>query len=103
MSSSNSNNANAWDSLDLDSEAFAQAREENEAKVQERASLFYQCFSTDAGQRVLGHLVEISLDKFVLKADSTQFAAGIREGENGVVRYIQHQMRLAGESARREE
>jgi len=93
MSRSNS----AWDSLDLDSEEFTRIKEENEAKVRERARIFHQCFSTDAGQRVLDHLVDISLDRRVLKADSTQFAAGIREGENNLVRYIKNQIRQAGE------
>ena len=92
-----SKNNSAWDSLDLDSEELARVKEENEAKVQERARMFYQCFSTDAGQRVLDHLVDISLERRVLKADSTQFSAGIREGENNMVRYIRHQVRQAGE------
>jgi len=93
---SNRNNS-AWESLDLDNEEFVRVKEENEAKVRERSRMFYQCFSSEAGQRVLDHLVDISLERRVLKADSTQFAAGIREGENNMVRYIRYQMRNAAE------
>ena len=84
-----------WDKLDLDGKEIQKAREENEAKSNEIAGQFHECFSTDAGQYVLNRLKSITIDKPVLNPNSTQFGAGIREGQNNIVRQILDQLALA--------
>ena len=85
----------SWDKLDLDGKEIQKAREENEAKSHEIAGQFQECFSTDAGQYVLDRLKSITIDKPVLNPNSTQFSAGIREGQNNIVRQIIDQLSLA--------
>jgi len=85
----------SWDKLDLDGKEIQKAREENEAKSNEIAGQFHECFSTDAGQYVLNRLKSITIDKPVLNPNSTQFGAGIREGQNNIVRQILDQLALA--------
>ncbi len=85
----------SWDKLDLDGKEIQKAREENEAKSHEIAGQFQECFSTDAGQYVLNRLKSITIDKPVLNPNSTQFSAGIREGQNNIVRQIIDQLSLA--------
>lgn len=85
----------SWDKLDLDGKEIQKAREENEAKSNEIAGQFQECFSTDAGQYVLNRLKSITIDKPVLNPNSTQFGAGIREGQNNIVRQILDQLALA--------
>ncbi len=85
----------SWDKLDLDGKEIQKAREENEAKSHEIAGQFQECFSTDAGQYVLDRLKSITIDKPVLNPNSTQFGAGIREGQNNIVRQIIDQLSLA--------
>lgn len=63
----------------------------------ERARLFSTTFSTEAGQLVLKILKQTTIDRPVIKPDSTQFGAGIREGQNDIVRQILDQIRLAKE------
>ena len=84
-----------WTGLDLESDAIKTLQAENEAKAREIASKFHECFRTDAGQYVLKRLREITLDKPVLNGNSTQFSAGIREGQNNIVRQILDQVALA--------
>lgn len=85
----------SWDKLDLDGKEIQKAREENEAKSNEIAGQFQECFSTDAGQYVLNRLKSITIDKPVLNPNSSQFGAGIREGQNNIVRQILDQLALA--------
>jgi len=85
----------SWDKLDLDGKEIQKARKENEAKSHEIAGQFQECFSTDAGQYVLDRLKSITIDKPVLNPNSTQFGAGIREGQNNIVRQIIDQLSLA--------
>ena len=85
----------SWDKLDLDGKEIQKAREKNEAKSHEIAGQFQECFSTDAGQYVLDRLKSITIDKPVLNPNSTQFSAGIREGQNNIVRQIIDQLSLA--------
>ena len=87
----------SWDNLDLNGEAIQKTREENEKKAREIASHFFRCFSTDDGQYVLNRLKEITIDRPVLNANSTQFGAGMREGQNMIVRQILDQMKIAEE------
>lgn len=84
-----------WDTLDLESEDNRKAQAENEAKAREIAGRFHECFRTDAGQFVLARLRAVTLDKPVLNAGSSQFGAGIREGQNSIVRQILEQIELA--------
>ena len=85
----------SWDKLDLDGKEIQKTREENQAKSNEIAGQFQECFSTDAGQYVLNRLKSITIDKPVLNPNSTQFGAGLREGQNNIVRQIMDQLSLA--------
>ena len=87
---------NSWESLDLNGPAIKKAQKKNEAKSREIAGQFNECFSTDAGKYVLDRLRAITLDRPVLNANSSQFGAGIREGQNMIVRQIEEQLALAG-------
>jgi hypothetical protein len=85
----------SWGALDLEGDQLNQMRADNEAKAQEIASQFYQCFSSDAGKFVLNRLTSITVERPVLYVNSTQFGAGIREGQNQIVRQILEQIKLA--------
>ena len=87
--------SSSWDKLDLDGKEIQKARKENEAKSREIAGQFQQCFNTDSGQYVLNRLKSITIDRPVLNPNSTQFGAGIREGQNQIVRQIIEQLSLA--------
>jgi len=87
--------SSSWDSLDLDGKAIKKAKRDNDTKAREIASRFYECFSSDAGSFVLERLKEITINRSVLNANSTQFGAGIREGQNMLVRQILDQLVLA--------
>jgi len=84
-----------WDSLDIDGEAVQQLKAESEKKARDIAGRFYGCFSTDDGQFVINRLKEITIDRPVLNPNSTQFGAGIREGQNAIVRQILDQIAIA--------
>jgi hypothetical protein len=84
-----------WDSLDIDGDAIQQLKAESAQKARDIASRFYGCFSTEDGQFVINRLKEITLDRPVLNANSTQFGAGMREGQNAIVRQILDQLALA--------
>jgi hypothetical protein len=86
---------NDWDSLDIDGEEIQKLKAEGEQKARDIAGRFYGCFSTEDGQFVLNRLKEITLDRPVLNANSTQFGAGMREGQNAIVRQILDQLALA--------
>jgi len=87
--------SSSWDKLDLDGPEIQKAKEINEAKSREIAGQFQQCFNTDSGKYVLDRLKSITIDKPVLNPNSTQFSAGIREGQNNIVRQIIDQLSLA--------
>ena len=84
----------SWDKLDLDGNEIQKTREENQAKSNEIAGQFQECFNTAAGKYVLARLKSITIDKPVLNPNSTQFGAGIREGQNNLVRQILDQLSL---------
>jgi hypothetical protein len=84
-----------WEALDIEGEAVQQLKAESEKKARDIASRFYGCFSTEDGQFVINRLKEITLDRPVLNANSTQFGAGMREGQNVIVRQILDQLALA--------
>lgn len=87
--------SSSWDKLDLDGKEIQKARKENETKSREIAGQFQECFGTDAGKYVLDRLKSITVDRPVLNPNSTQFGAGIREGQNTIVRQIMEQLSLA--------
>ncbi len=84
-----------WEALDIEGEAVQQLKAESEKKARDIASRFYGCFSTEDGQFVINRLKDITLDRPVLNANSTQFGAGMREGQNAIVRQILDQLALA--------
>ena len=85
----------SWDKLDLDGKEIQKTREENQAKSNEIAGKFQECFNTAAGKYVLARLKSITIDKPVLNPNSTPFGAGLREGQNHIVRQIMDQLSLA--------
>ncbi|MEO1940243.1 MAG: hypothetical protein ABGX60_00045 [Candidatus Thioglobus sp.] len=85
----------SWGALDLEGDHLTKMRADNEAKAQEIASQFFQCFNSDAGKLVLNRLKDITINRPVLYANSTQFSAGIREGQNQIVRQILEQIKIA--------
>lgn len=84
---------NLPDVLDFDDQT--DMSEDEREKAREIASMFFACFNTDPGQYVLKRLVEITLAKPVILGHSTQFEAGIREGQNKLVLEILQNIELA--------
>lgn len=84
-----------WSSLDLEGEPIQELKAEQQAEAREIASLFYQCFTTDAGKVVLDRLITITIMRPTVKPHSTQFEAGISEGRADIVRQILQQLELA--------
>lgn len=82
-----------WDKFS--DQNVAAIRGERLDAAKEYASMFHDVFKTDAGQRLLEQLKREYLNNPVLGPDSTQFGAGIREGENRLVRKILQQMIIA--------
>lgn len=78
-------------------EFIASMSQEQREQAMLDASLFRTCFETDAGKLVLDKLEQFTIEQPVVHANSTQFGAGIREGQNSIVRYIQKQIKLARE------
>ncbi len=87
--------AEEWSSLDIEGEAVQKLKADSAKKARDIASRFHGCFSTEDGQFVINRLKEITLDRPVLNANSTQFGAGMREGQNAIVRQILDQLALA--------
>jgi hypothetical protein len=84
-----------WEALDIEGDAVQKLKAESEKKARDIASRFYGCFGTEDGQFVINRLKEITIDRPVLNANSTQFGAGIREGQNIIVRQILDQIAIA--------
>jgi len=84
-----------WDSLDIEGDAVQKLKAESAKKARDIASRFYGCFSTEDGQFVINRLKDITLGRPVLNANSTQFGAGMREGQNTIVRQILDQIAIA--------
>lgn len=80
-------NLSGWDAVDATAirDAVEQMTEEQFAQALELASLYRQCFATEAGRRVLEDLSRMFLMQRVVRPDDTQFAAGIRQGQVDVV------------------
>lgn len=84
-----------WDKLDLDNPVIQQQRENLTAQAKSIAELFSSCFRTDAGKAVLDILVKQTIMRPVVTNNATQFQAGIREGQNDLVRQILANIELA--------
>lgn len=84
-----------WEALDLEHPAHQRAEEQRIEKAREIATAFRECFATEAGQYVLRHLMEQTVLRPTVRPESTQFGAGIREGQNDLVRQILAQIDLA--------
>ena len=84
-----------WEALDIEGDAVQKLKAESEKKARDIASRFYGCFGTEDGQFVINRLKEITIDRPVLNANSTQFGTGIREGQNIIVRQILDQIAIA--------
>jgi hypothetical protein len=63
-------------------------RDQMLSKQQNMNELIHRVFSTPDGKQLMGLWTEAVLSRPVVTADATQFAAGIREGECGVIRDI---------------
>lgn len=81
-----------WESLDLSGD---RSREQNAEIANEIASMYYQTFSTDAGQRVLEMMVQTFLTRPAARPGDDVLAVGIREGRADVVRQILQEMERA--------
>ena len=86
-------NPYSWE--DLEPTNWKALTPEQEKQAMEVASLFRQTFTTEAGKKVLEILDNQCLRRPVVTPDSTQFQAGIREGQNDIVRQIHAQIELA--------
>ena len=84
-----------WDGVD----ATPALKFENKDLQQELDFLFSRTFSTEAGKKVLEHLISITLDQpsWVPGADSSYGFS--REGQNSLVREIKQRMKRAHERA----
>lgn len=86
-----------WSALGspIDAEKLAELDEKQRAQGLAIASDFRQCFETEAGGRVLQHLLRATLMRPTVSPDSTQFEAGINEGRCAMVRDIYLQIQAA--------
>lgn len=82
-----------WQSLE--EIAVTEMDEEQKALALEFASYYRQIFETDAGKRVLEHLIKMTLLQPTVQPMDSQFAAGIREGRADMVRSIMRQIEFA--------
>lgn len=89
------NQISGWEGLDLDGEQQQKLKAENVEKAREIASRYKRLFSTEDGEFVLNNLMSTTLLRPVVKPGSTQFEAGIREGQNDIVRQILQQIEIA--------
>jgi hypothetical protein len=80
----------SWESL----EEITDRSKEFE-KANEIASMYYQCFNTDAGKYVLQNLAERFLTKPIVRPNEDIASMGIREGRADIVRQILNQIEYA--------
>lgn len=86
--------SDGWAQFELDN---PRATKEEIAAVQNSATIFRETFTTDFGKKALELLKRGTTDKPVLDANTTQFGAGIREGQNSIIRQIEGLIKLAEE------
>lgn len=80
----------SWESL----EAITN-REQEERQASDIATMYFSCFGTDAGQRVLEDLVNKFLTKPIVRPGEDAFSQGIREGRSDLIRQILIQIEYA--------
>lgn len=80
----------SWESL----EAITN-REQEERQSSDIATMYFSCFGTDAGQRVLDNMIETFMTKPVVRSGEDAYAQGIRQGRQDVVMQIIQQIEFA--------
>jgi hypothetical protein len=80
----------SWESLEAITDHDNEVRQASEI-----ATMYFSCFGTDAGQRVLEDLVNKFLTKPVVRSGEDAFAQGIREGRCDLIRQILIQIEYA--------
>ena len=83
-------NTPGWDGVNATADSF---RLNNMSEQQGMDLIDKRCFSTEAGQEVLKHLISITIDQpaWIPGADSSYGFS--REGQNSIVREIQQRIR----------
>lgn len=74
-----------WGGLDLENPAFEQLRNLEESEALAHANAFALTFNAPGGEYVLKWLIRNYVMPSILTGESTQFRAGIRQGEANVV------------------
>jgi hypothetical protein len=80
----------SWESLEAITD-----RENEVRQASEIATMYFSCFGTDAGQRVLEDLVNKFLTKPIVRPGEDNFAQGVREGRADLIRQILIQIEYA--------
>jgi len=80
----------SWESLEAITDRDNEVRQASEI-----ATMYFSCFGTDAGQRVLEDLVNKFLTKPIVRPGEDAFAQGIREGRSDLIRQILIQIEYA--------
>lgn len=76
-----------WDAIEMNADKQAERTFQQEL---EHASMYRQCFSSNAGKYVLKDLIEVFFKDDIVKATDApgSFAPGIRQGQATVVKRI---------------
>jgi len=80
----------SWESLEAITDRDNEVRQASEI-----ATMYFSCFGTDAGQRVLEDLVNKFLTKPIVRPGEDNFAQGVREGRADLIRQILIQIEYA--------
>jgi hypothetical protein len=80
----------SWESLDLITN-----RDDEAKQASDIATLYFTCFGTDVGNRVLENMIEAFMTKPVVRSGEDAYAQGIRQGRQDVVMQIIQQIEFA--------
>jgi hypothetical protein len=80
----------SWESLEAITDRDNEVRQASDI-----ATMYFSCFGTDAGQRVLEDLVNKFLTKPIVRPGEDNFAQGVREGRADLIRQILIQIEYA--------
>lgn len=79
----------SFEDLDINSSNLEEVKAKLSAKERDLAGIFHRAFVQNPdGKKALDYMVNTTIMRRVLGPHSTQFEAGIREGENQLVRRI---------------
>lgn len=84
---------------DLETKDTGDALKEHKDRDIALAKAYHHCFSSGEGKKVLDHMIThflMSNDTNIL-SPNVNYEAAYRNGEAGVVKYILHQIKKAGE------